>query len=64
MSEERCGTCRYSHDDGGHLICRRFPPITRYDMVQPRVYSDDWCGEFKADIDRAFVSAQAGGERP
>jgi len=51
----KCPSCRFY--DGG--VCHRYPPqaiVTpnhqgghMTDYVQPWVYSDNWCGEYKHD---------------
>lgn len=38
--KEACGICRFwGYSDRGVAVCKKGP-------VQPRRYSDDWCGEF------------------
>lgn len=58
MSDKKCKTCLFLHDDflPGTIqkaaICRRFPPVTfihnsQMIAMQPPVMPENWCGEYQ-----------------
>ena len=55
MMDENCGNCKFfkrfsstSHDG----LCRLEPPkVSRLAQKRPRVYLDDWCGQWKKSSD-------------
>lgn len=71
MSEERCETCRFWHDelggyfagreeDGLYAHCRRYPPVIQADwgFDQPLTANFDWCGEHRPIGEKSDVEAQ------
>lgn len=43
---ENCGTCRFSANIEGVMICRYYPPT---DKGYPKVSKADWCGKYEYD---------------
>ncbi|MEC4750026.1 hypothetical protein [Methylomicrobium sp. Wu6] len=59
--KQTCAVCRYARKPGNipdsSRQCQRHPPKIMHDPEDfaefPRVYADDWCGEFQIDAKEA-----------
>ena len=52
-TKERCGNCFFVHviEEDAAFFCRRYPPVKEAADeygIRPRIFSDGWCGEWKA----------------
>lgn len=52
MTSDNCLRCAYSCPARvvGHLICRRYPPVSPGIALFPSVLPENWCGEFRPAV--------------
>ncbi len=71
---EKCENCKYWFDSKDYMegcgICRKLPPVmitqntttdSDYFSTFPSTENDNWCGEFKPDLERIENRLEANG---
>jgi hypothetical protein len=52
MSVDTCFVCKYRHEEGGNMFCRRYPPMAfvmpggQLGSSNPPINRAGYCGEF------------------